>query len=726
MLASAVHAGQFNGKLGEVVAQTASNQRCPRNGKWTERPLNTEHRSRFQLPPLGGWCPTAPPPGKALKVVPPARIPANKVVVRLKVRRREAQAPSGKAVRALQLVLSMTSCFFHLHGQNRLGARLSAISLAALGAFGTASNALAQTAPSLKDVVVTATRTAQPLTDVLADVSVIDRDAIERSGARTLADMLVHLPGLEVARNGGPAATTSLFLRGANTGHAVLLIDGVRVGSQSTGGAAWQALTLESIDRIEVLRGPAAAIYGSDAVGGVVQVFTRSGEGAYSPSLSVGVGSHGTRSLNVGVSGAQGAWDYALGLGRETSTGFNVQPSANPDKDGYRRTSGSARVGLQVNRDHRLEATWLGSDGNARYDGYTPKVDDRAQQRLGSTGLSWQAKWSDIWRSRVAITQGRDRYETTPSAYLSDTQITTYLWHNEWQMGIHQLTAAIERIEDQLTNTYTTPEITQRSRNALALGYGAKLGAHTVQANVRHDKDSGFGDSTTGNLGYAFAVTSQWRVTASAGTTFHAPTLSQLYSDYGVPTLKPEEGNNRELGLKYADKGNAFSVVIYQNRVTNLIDYASKKGTCAAVSYAGCYLNTGKASFSGMTLAGATQWGAVGLNASLDLQNPKDQVTGKRLDRRAKQVLKVGANTQVAGWTLGSDVLVSGDRLDSYGVSPVLPGYGVFNLSANKPLTRSVSLLVRLDNVTNKDYQTASGFATGGRMAYVGLKWAGQ
>lgn len=616
----------------------------------------------------------------------------------------------------------MNPSIYRLRGPVRLGARLSAIACAVVAAT---APAWAQNSPALGEVVVTATRTTQPLTDVLADVSLIDRDMLERSGAASLSDVLARLPGVEFTRNGGPAATTSLYLRGSETRHTLLLVDGVRVDSQSTGGAAWQALPLAMVERIEVLRGPAAAIYGSDAMGGVVQIFTRKGEGAPQPSIAVGMGSHGTRSLNASISGAQGGWDYALGLGRVTSTGFNAQPAANPDKDGYRTTTGSARLGLQLNRDHRLEATWLGSDTNAGYDAFASTKDDRALQKMGAVGLTWQAKWSDTWRSRVAVTQGTDRYETTPSPYLTDTTVTTYLWHNEWQLGIHQLTAALERREDQLNNASTTPAHTQRSQNALALGYGAKLGAHTVQVNVRHDKDSEFGNRTTGNVGYAFALTPQWRATASAGTAFRAPTLFQRYSKYGVPSLQPEEGINRELGLKYANQADAFSVVAYQNRVTNLINYVSGPGTCAngVGTYAGCYGNTGRASYTGVTVAGATRLGAVGVSASLDLQNPKDDVTGKRLARRAKRALKLGADTQVAGWNLGGDVLLSGDRYNLAGNAQRLPGYGVLNLTATKPLQAGLDLVLRMDNVANKDYQTITGYATGGRMAYVGLKW---
>lgn len=631
-------------------------------------------------------------------------------------------------MRALQPVSVMTLSCFSLPGASRLGAPLSAIGLAVSCVGGAA---WAQTPAVLSEVVVTATRTAQPLTDVLADVSLIDRETIERSGAASLADVLALLPGVELTRNGGPASTTSLYLRGAETRHTLLMIDGVRVDSQSTGGASWQALPLAHIERVEVLRGPAAAIYGSDAVGGVVQVFTRQGEGAPRPSVGVGVGSHGSRTLHASISGGTPvnglAVDYALSLGRDTSDGFNAQPTGNPDKDGHRRTTGSARLGVQIHPAHRLEATWLGTSSDSGYDAFNSTRDDRALQDLGAFGLSWQARWSDTWRTRVAVTRGNDRYETRPSPYLTDTDVTTWLWHNEWRLGRHQFTAALERREDRLNNISTTPVDTGRSQNALALGYGVTQGAHTLQLHVRHDDDSEFGAHTTGSVGYAHALSPQWRVTASAGTAFRAPTLFQRFSIYGVPTLKAEDGKNMELGLKYAEQGHTFSVVAYRNRVTNLINYVSGPGACVngVGNFPGCYGNTGKASYTGVTFSGSTRRAGMGLSASLDLQNPRDDTTGLRLARRAKQVAKVGADTRVAGWTLAGDVMVSGDRFNLAGERQRLPGYGVLNLSASRPLSPGWNLLVRLDNVANKQYQTVTGYATAGRTAYVGLTWTG-
>lgn len=666
-----------------------------------------------------------------MKVVPPARIPANEVVVRPTVCHCEVQAPSGKAVRTFQLVCFMSSHSFCLRGRSCLRARLSIISLAAVATLGVAPAAWAQTAASLKDVVVTATRLAQPLTDVVADVTLIGRDALDRAGASTLADVLANVPGVQFSRNGGPASTTSLFLRGADSRHTVLMIDGVRVDSQSTGGAAWQALSLEHIDHIEVLRGPAAAVYGSDAIGGVVQVFTRQGDAGVQPSVSIGLGSHQTRTVNAHLTGSTGMWNYALGLGHETSDGFNSQPTGNPDRDGYRKTTGLARVGLQINPAHKLEAIWTGADSNSGYDAFNSKVDDRSQQDLGTLAVNWQARWSDTWRSRVSLTQGKDRYQTHPSVYYTDTRVDTLLWHNEWVSGSHQVTAALERREDRLLNGSTTPNQTLRSQNAVALGYGWKQGVHTVQANLRHDDDSEFGAHTTGGLAYAMALGAGWRATGSVGSAFRAPTLFQRFSIYGTPNLSPEKARSAEIGLKYAAQGNSLSVVAYRNRVTDLINYVSGPGACAngTGAFPGCYGNTGKATLQGVTLAAGTRLGGangVGLNGSIDLLDPTDDTTGKQLARRAKRVAKLSADTRISGWSLGAEWQAHAMRYDNAANTNRLPGYGVLNLSASRALAPGWTLVARLDNLGDKTYQTARGYATAGRTAYVGVRWAGR
>lgn len=589
----------------------------------------------------------------------------------------------------------------------------------------------AQTAPQLKETVVTATRSAQPWSDVVADVTIIDRDRIERSGAAGIADVLKRVPGIEMSRNGGPGATTSVFLRGAESRFTAVYIDGVRVDSQTTGGAAWESIPLALIDRIEVLRGPAGAVYGSDALGGVIQIFTKRGEEGFAPFAGVGVGSYNTRKLDAGFSGASGGFDYALGVAHEKSDGFDSQPQrlsnsartlSNPDRDGYRSTSVNARLGFKINRAHSLEATLLSSDMKSQYDafGYRPAspVDDLSLHKLHALGLNWQAKWTDAYSTRLSLTESQDRYETTPSPYLTTTRLRGYTLQNEFRLGSHLFTAALERKEDHLENA---PIDQGRSQNAVALGYGFTEQNHTIQLNVRHDKDSEFGGKTTGSAAYAYAFTPEWRASASAGTAFRAPTLYQRFSEYGVPTLVPESSRNLELGLRWSQGASSVGLVAYRNKVDNLISFVGA-GTCA--SPFGCYDNTARAEYSGATLTASHAIGGVNLAASLDLQNPRDLDTGRQLTRRAKQHGTLSADTRVGSWLLGAETQFSGKRFDDAANTKVLSGYSLLNLSASTPLMKDWTLLARVDNLADKQYELARTYATAGRSFYVGMKWA--
>jgi len=584
------------------------------------------------------------------------------------------------------------------------------------------------TVASLSETLVTATRTTQPLTDVVADVTVIDRDTLQRSGATGIADVLSRVPGLSMSRNGGPGSTTSLFVRGAESRFTAVLVDGVRVDSQSTGGAAWNGIPLAQIERIEIVRGPAAAVYGSDALGGVIQIFTRRGTTGFAPSLGVGVGSHGTRQLDLGLSGREGALDYAIGLSRDSTRGFNVQPAGNPDRDGHDNHSLSASLGWQLNAAHRLEATALKSELDTQYDASRSVSDDHAEQRVQTLGLSWLAQWSAVHKSRLSVSQSRDRYETRPSPYTTDTHITSYLLHNEWQQGTHQWSADVERREDRLQNASTTPTQTRRAQDALALGYGQRSGNHTLQLNLRHDQDSEFGGNTTGSAAYAYALSPQWRASASAGTAFRVPTLFQRFSIYGTPELRAESGHNIEMGLKYATPDRHFGVVAYRNRVANLITYVSGPGKCAngTGNVPGCYGNTARAQYSGVTVSGDQRLGQTLLRASLDLLDPKDLGTGKQLARRARQQATLGAEQRLGAWQLGAEVQLVAHRYNDAANTQRLGGYGLLNLSVSTRLAPDWTVIARVDNLGDKAYQTTRGYATGGRTVYLGLKWAPQ
>lgn len=602
--------------------------------------------------------------------------------------------------------------------------RLAWLALAASAAFSSLISHSQTRSSTLAETMVTATRTEQPLADLVADVTVIDRSEIERGGATGLADVLVRVPGIEMIRNGGPGNRTDVYIRGAETRFTAVFVDGVRVDSQSTGGAPWEAIPLAQIERLEIVRGPAGAVYGSDALGGVIQIFTRKGQGPLAPYAGIGLGSYGTRKWEAGFSGAEGQFDYALGVAREASSGFNARPvsTQNPDDDGYVSESLSGRLGWQLNAAHRLEASMLSSNLDAQYDTSATK-DDHAMHLLQTKGLNWRGKWSDSYSTQLSVTESRAQYETKPSVYLTMTRLNGYLFQNEFRLGAHLLTAALERKVDFLENRPTNPINRERAQDALALGYGWRSNRHSLQMNLRHDQDSEFGGQDTGSAAYGFALTPQWRATASVGSAFRAPTLYHRFSAYGVSTLQAETSVNQELGLRYAQGSSQWSLVTYRNRVSNLITFSSP-GPCASAT--GCYANTAQAEFTGVTLSARQRLGEVNLQASLDVQEPRDSVSGKLLKRRASHHANLAADTRAGTWLVGAGVQLSGARYDDDANTVVLPGYSLFNLHASRRIDKDWSLLARIDNLGDSRYQLVKDYATPGRSLYVALKWAPQ
>ncbi|MCK6426928.1 MAG: TonB-dependent receptor [Burkholderiaceae bacterium] len=583
----------------------------------------------------------------------------------------------------------------------------------------------AQAQAALEPVVVTATRSPLAASRVLADVSVVDRAAIERSGALSLGDVLQRLPGIELARNGGPGTATSLFLRGGETRHTAVYIDGLRVDSQSTGGAAWEGLPLELVERIEVLRGPGAAAYGSDAVAGVVQIFTRRGREGLQAGASLTLGSWHTAVAQANLAGASGGVDYALALSQGRSDGYNARPiaTANPDDDGWRRSSAQARVGWALLPGQRIEATLNTHRLRSQYDGSLAN-DDVSRHTLRSGGLSWQGRWSESSQTRVLLGETRTTYETQPSYYRTETTLRNLTVQHDQRFGAHQLGVTLERREDGLLNPATAFAATlegDRHQDALGLLWRSDLGDHSIQAQARHDKDSEFGGHATGSLAWGWRFQPGWRATVSAGTSFRAPTLYQRFSQYGVATLEPESGRNLEVGLRWASNGSELGLVAWRNRVEDLINFGAA-GPCASTF--GCYENAGRAQYEGVTLSGRHSLGALALSGSADWHDPRNLDTDKQLARRARKSARLAVDYRLAAWSFGAEWQGVGQRFDNAANTLVLPGYGLVNLRAGHELSPGLSLEARVDNVADKAYQTANTYAQPGRTAQLALRWA--
>ena len=486
-------------------------------------------------------------------------------------------------------------------------------------------------------VVVTGARTEVLQKDVVADVTVIPAGQIRRSGAVNIVDLLKRQPGLELSRNGGPGTTSSLFMRGADTRFTAVYIDGVRVDSQSTGGAPWEAISLQQVERIEILRGPAAAVYGSDAVAGVIQIFTKRGDGPFTPYVGIGGGNRRTLKAEAGFSGSTDTLDYSLGFERDTSDGYSVRVDGDPDKDGYSQKGVTGRLGIKLNDAHRIDLTGTFNRMDAQYDASranASKGDDHAINRLYTLGATWEGKWTEAWTSKLSASKSKQTYRTTPNKYYSETELHNYLFQNEWRTGPHLVTGALERREDALVND---PIDRKRHQNGIALGYLYSNDVHSLQLNVRRDQDSEFGGKTSGGISYGYAFAPNWRVTAAYGTAFRVPTLYQRFSEYGQADLKPETGRNVELGIHWKNDASYVDLTAYHNRIRNLINYVgltSGPGPCQ--SQWGCYENVGRATLRGINLSAGHTGESFNVGASLDIQDPRNTVTDTLLARRAR------------------------------------------------------------------------------------------
>ena len=624
----------------------------------------------------------------------------------------------------------------------------------ALAAFGalmtTAAQAQTSTGAALSTVVVTATRSPMQLSDVVADVTVITREDIARLGAGDITDLLHNSGAVEFARNGGPGTTSSLYIRGAETRHTMVLIDGVRVDDQSVGGAPWESIPLSQIERIEIVKGPASAIYGSDALGGVLQIITRKGTDASGLDVGVAGGSLGTARTDASVLGRTGMFDYAVSAATEHSNGIALvtDPTSsyyNPERAGYQKHSWSVRLGAQLDAQDRLEFVSLNSHLNAEYSGYDePTALDHNIEDTSVDKLSWSRQWSKSLSTQLSASQSdiRDIAQDPSSPFLSETRIRSYELQGNWRVDAQQqLLFVLERREDSLINSYQSNTGSlgsgSRSDNGAALGYIWQMGPLELQAHARHDQDSEFGSANTGSLGLGYRLSDSLRLVGSVSNAFRAPTLSQNASYYGPLSLangislKPETSHNSELGLKYGDRTLDASITVYRNLVDNLIQFAPVSNCAyyaANPAFGSCYANVAQARLQGVSMSAGYQLADVHLSGTLDLQAPKDLSTGDLLPRRARRFGTLRAQTLLQGWTLGAGLIFSSSRQDlDYNTYPAqtvtLGGYSVLNLDAGYSLTHDLKLQLNLDNAFNRVYQTAYGYAQLPRTVMVGLRY---
>lgn len=594
----------------------------------------------------------------------------------------------------------------------------------------------------LDEVVVTTTRVEQPLDRSMAHITVIGPKEIRESQAADVPSLLKNLAGVEIYQAGGVGKQSSMFVRGTNSSHALVLLDGVRIGSATSGMTAVDQLMLDQVERIEVVRGNVSSLYGSEGIGGVIQVFTKRGKGEPTLNVSAGAGSHNTRRATAGFGGEAGGTLFNVQISRLNTDGVSsirssLVPAVNPDKDGYQNTSISANVRQLFGNDHSMLFSLFDSRADSETDNAFGLTTDVNQSRaiVSKMALALDSRLGEMWQSKLQLSQGMDdtrNFLNGAPDLVQGAQFKTasdqLSWQNVLQMGEHNvLNLGIEQLKQRVSSS-TIFTRTSRTDDSLFAGYTGMYGAHQVQLNLRRDDYSDFGAADTHLLAYGYVVNDAWRVTASTATAFKAPTLNDLFYpfvDYGFgfsytgnPNLKPERSRNNELGLHYVQGAQRADLMYFDNRISDLIvnNYLP----------ASTMVNLGEARIDGFEVSYAGHFGDTGVKVALTQQNPRDAQTGLVLLRRAKSFSNIALTQKFGAWQIGGEWQHSGVRADidiNTFARTTLAGYDIVNMTARYELGKQLGLTLRVDNLFNKDYMLAHGYNTLGRTLFVGLNY---
>jgi len=582
----------------------------------------------------------------------------------------------------------------------------------------------------LSPLVVTAGRIAEDPARVSSDTTVISREDIIRSQTTSVADILRVQTGVDVAATGGPGKATSVFLRGGNSGHTLVLIDGVRVGSATLGSFDWGNLSTADIERIEIVRGAQSSLYGADAMAGVIQIFTRKGEKGTQVRIHSEAGSYGTSSGSMSVTGkTESDISYAL-----TANGLrtdSVSAAANgTETDPYRQTTLSGRIALPVG-DGELELIARNVDGKTSLDGFGPadvlNFTSNTKQTVSSAKLTYPV--TDMLETSLQLSRSSDEViGRDPAGGFNNsdfkTQIDQLTWQNHIDMDAVSLLAGIDMYRSK---GYSASAILDKSMTQTAgfasLAWSADMVG--INASVRYDKNSVSQNKTTYKFGVALHPLDGLKITANYGTGFKAPSLNDLYFpasafSSGNPNLKPESSKGWDVGLAYQvgdeDLKAGFSVTWFEQKYKDLIVW---QGPPPTFFYSP--VNIGQARTQGLELSGDFSYGPAYMRVNWTYLDAKDSLTGDLLPRRAKESGYAALGATWSGLNIEVAEYVVGPRFSSAGNTKLMKGYQKTDVRLNYAVNKQWKLTARVDNLEDKKYEEVSGYGVLGRAWYAGV-----
>ena len=568
--------------------------------------------------------------------------------------------------------------------------------------------------PSPSDIIiVTATRTKIPLDDAIVPVAVITRENIELSLAIDLAELLRFEAGVDIGRNGGPGQTTSVFLRGTESNHTLVLIDGVRINPGTIGGAAIQHISPEVIERIEIVKGARSALFGTDAIGGVINIITRRATDAHFES-GAGVGSFGSQSAYVSAGNRSDDSEFGITVDWQSTDGFSPRSDADIDR-GYDNITANLYAARNIGSSEISLRHWR-AEGNVEYlDFFLTPVDQDLEN--STTAITLETSVSDEATSKLIVSQVQDHSRQSQSADFVDSDRLSVDWQYTHAFTDHTMTAGLfASDENAKTLSFGAGFDEDTAVRAAFLQDQWTHGPHRTFVALRLTNHETFGSQTSWNAEYAIEISAAWTVSAGLGRAFRAPDATDRFGFGGDPELQPEVSNDAQLGLRFAPGGrHRVDLEVYANTIDDLIEFDFQTFTLK---------NIDQAEIRGAQLDYVYQGDTFSLRAGVVRQQADNRTTGSRLLRRAEESMTLSYLQDIGEHRLGLSVLASGDREDFGGVR--LAGYVLTNLTGQIRLGKSWQLNARIENLFDRRYETAANFRMQSRGGSIELRYRWQ
>ncbi|PCJ39301.1 MAG: hypothetical protein COA71_14375 [SAR86 cluster bacterium] len=575
----------------------------------------------------------------------------------------------------------------------------------------------------LQEIIITANRVPQSVDAVMAATTIINRETIRNSQSQSLIELLSGQPGMQLAQSGGQGAQTSLFLRGTESDHTLILIDGVQITTSTGAAGRLELIPLDQIERIEIVRGPRSSIYGSEAIGGVVNIITDTEvDPGFSGNFSVTAGTQGSNNTNLGLQGGNQSTTLALNVSHRKTDGINFRESGSADDDGFENDTAALSLHHQLNDRIHFSANYSRFDSSADYDDGIVNIES---QQL-SAGFS--VALTDNWNSSIRI-EGFKEDNNDLSAFgitQSQSENNKINWHNTLLIdGSNQFTFGLDHVEQELLYASFGAMQTDTSRDNDGV-YGVYLRNSELAdttLSLRHDDNERFGNQTTGSIALGKNLSQTVRAWISYGTAFKAPNLIDLYVDFpsffffANPNLKPETSKNVEVGLQLQALGAQWKFNAFRNDIDDLITTDASFTTLE---------NAQKARINGLEASVEILLADWTMNADLTLLDHENQSTNQELLRRPNQTLALNVAREFGDFDFAVNLLAQSDHHDidptTFG-SSIVGGFATTDLVLGYRLNATMGLRLRVGNIFDKDYQFVDGFYTLGRTAQLAFNY---